>query len=341
MHFDQNLDTLFKYIGNNTPLCLLDYREKGPWRCEDRFDSDALLICDVLKNKKLEDNFNWFSFCVGLIVRLDKENRYDLFNSEFFINSIDSVKKRIDSKNLIKSDIGIKGWHVIGYESLDYFDGAKKEKISNRKNLKLKKEGLILEEDKKLFSEIAKNERFALYFLPPLKDAPGKTKPCPDERAARKRLLCKYGKSTEWCTANPTGDYADSFIYNPIYILHEFIGGEYHPIYQFTNGQFRDCENEEIYSSYSLTSEVLSFLSKNLKNLDCFYEEEEEDDYDDYDDDEDDYDDDEEDDEDDYDDDDDDDYEDDDDEDDDDEDDDYEDDEDDYEDDEDDEDEDE
>jgi len=284
MSFDINnsLETLSKYIGDSQPLCLIVFQEYGPWSHEDRLDSDCNLISDVLVNKKLE-NFNWFSFCVGLIIRLEKENRFDLFNLDFFSSSIDNTKKRIDSKNLPKSEIGFKGWHVIGYDSLDFFDGSKKEKISNRKNLRLKKEGKILEEDKSLFCEVARKDDLVLYFLPALEEKEKDLDKLESQKKSRKRLLCKYGKNTEWCTANPTGDHSDSFAFMPIYILHVMIGDEYKPMYQFTEGQFRDKSNEEIFSESYLPSDICSFLSSNIKNLESFFEEDsDEDDYDDY-----------------------------------------------------------
>ena len=209
------------------------------------------IIIQVLKEKNLED-FNWFSFSMGYW----SVKRY---NKEELETAIDITRKMIDSGDLPKSQIGVKGWFKVGGEAKNKVEEyvAANSGLSNRQDRKLRKSGEILDEDKNLIKLVAVEGDLKLYFLP----AMGGTVPSgrsallhglpkdENEIKARKRVLCSFGKGTGWCTAEPDGSYDENYLRNNLYIIHE----KDTPMYQFVdcsddekNHQFHDSGNESV-----------------------------------------------------------------------------------------------
>lgn len=188
------------------------------------------IITKVLKRKNAE-NLNWLAFSIGyLIVKSFAEEDLEL--------AIDVTKSRIESRDLPKAEIGRKGWMQIGKEALEHVRNylADQQQLSNRQKLKLKKSGDTIEEDKDLIKLVAKENKLEIYYLPSLNLHPNSVEDAYDlitkgKLESRKRILCKYGKDTDWCTANPTGDYDRYYINNDIYILYK----NEKPRYQFTS----------------------------------------------------------------------------------------------------------
>lgn len=229
------------------------------------------IIIKVLKIKNVE-NLNWLAFSIGyLIVKSFAQEDLEL--------AIDVTKRRIDSGELPKSEIGLKGWMQIGKEALDSVRKylADQQELSNRQKLKLKKSGETLEDDDDLIKLIAKEEDYTLYYLPGLNTHPDHSADViysqiigmKNKIESRKRLLCKYGKGTDWCTANPTGNYDTYYMNNDIYIMHE----KGNPKYQFTScedspragasaSQFMDVKDNSV---NKITQEEKQFLDKYAK----------------------------------------------------------------------------
>jgi hypothetical protein len=234
------------------------------------------IIIKVLSNKNLE-NINWLSFSLGyLIVKVFHEEDLDL--------AIEVTKNRISSGELPKSQIGQEGWFRIGLGADKFVKEylLQQQELSNRKKRKLQKEGDTLEKDKDLIRFIAKEGEYQLIFLPQLGIHPDFIEEKKDKVESRKRLLCKYGKTTSWCTANPTGSYDHYYLNNDIYILEE--GGK--PKYQFvscesagragsSSAQFMDVDDEVV---KEIKYKEKSFLNKHVKkeiscyNFDLFFE---------------------------------------------------------------------
>lgn len=239
------------------------------------------IIEQVLKEKNLE-NFNWFSFCVGHLARSYNK----MYRKEDLELAIDVTKKRIDSGDLPKSEIGNKGWLTIGFESIENVEKyiADSQKISKRQERKLRKKGDTLAEDEDLIKLIAQEGPYKLYLAPKIQyekqsvhplytdfETSEMIEPSKEKIEARKRVLCKYGKGTKWCTAIPDGTYHEYYLHNNIYIFYE----NNEPIYQFVdcsdngdNHQFMDDEDRPVTELYS---GVFAFLEKYASNsIKCY-----------------------------------------------------------------------
>ena len=217
------------------------------------------IIIQVLKEKSIE-NFNWFSFSIGYL-----SSKVSMFKEDLEL-AIDVTKKRIDSRELPKSEIGAKGWFKIGQESKEKVEEYIKasQELSNRQERKLRKSGGTLEDDKKLIQLVVTDGDLKLYLLPAIGSGTAHGLPKDEnEIKARKRVLCSYGKGTNWCTAAPDGDYHENYLGNNIYIIHE----NDKPKYQFVscldegedNHQFMDTEDNTV---KELDIKYYNFLKK-------------------------------------------------------------------------------
>jgi hypothetical protein len=226
------------------------------------------IIVQVLKEKNIE-NFNWFSFAIGYW-SVKKYRKEDLELA------IDVTKKRIDSRELPKSEIGVKGWFKVGQEAKEKVEEYMKvsQELSNRQERKLRKSGETLEGDKKLIQLVATDDDLKLYFLPAIGSGTEHGLPKDEgEIKARKRVLCSYGKGTKWCTAVPDGDWHESYLGNNIYIIHE----NDKPKYQFVNcldegednHQFMDAKDDSV---KELDIKYYNFLKKYAPGASSCYE---------------------------------------------------------------------
>ena len=150
------------------------------------------------------------------------------------------------------------------------------QELSNRQKLKLKKSGDTLEEDDDLIKLIANENDLKLYYLPKVIDKSNteqnykQLETNKTQIEGRKRILCKYGKGTDWCTANPSGEYDRYYAVNDIYIVHE----NDIPKYQFTScltggsPQFMDVKDNHV---TDMELKVKELLEKHvLKETNCY-----------------------------------------------------------------------
>jgi len=250
----------------------------GRWALDDivhefnnRLSKWKHIIIKVLGEKQLE-NLNWLSFSIGYLVA-------KTFQEEDLELAIDVTKRRIDNRELPKSEIGQKGWMVIGREAQRYVAEylRAQQELSNRQKLKLKKSGDTLEEDEDLIKLIANENDLKLYYLPKVIDKSNDAEQNYNQLETnktqiegRKRILCKYGKGTDWCTANPSGEYDRYYAANDIYIVHE----QDIPKYQFTScltggsHQFMDVKDNYV---KDMELKVKELLEKHvLKETNCY-----------------------------------------------------------------------
>lgn len=234
------------------------------------FKKQKDIIIRVLSRKNLE-NINWLSFSLGYLTK-------KFFQEEDLDLAIEVTKNRINRRDLLKSDIGRLGWFQIGRE-VDKFVKEhilQQQEISNRQKKRLQKQGDILEKDEELIRFVAKEDNYELILLPKLNIHPDFIEEKKEKVESRKRLLCKYGKGTEWCTANPTGTYDSYYLNNDIYIVNE----NNKPKYQFvgcnsaggragSSGlQFMDIHDESV---KEITYKEKKFLNKYAKKeIGCY-----------------------------------------------------------------------
>jgi hypothetical protein len=258
---------------------------------KNNFSEIKSIIVKVLKEQNLE-NLNWFSFCLGY--RSVKK-----FRKEDLEMAIEVTKKAIDSGELPKSEIGSKGWFAIGKEAKDRITKylEKQDELSNREIERRKKQG-VADFDKDLVKLIIQDDEvwqfpIKIYYLPRLKKGFGNgTYDEPDDDddddyytappiwiknnkqkiSKRHQILCKLGKSTKWCTAQPSWDAHEDYITDDIYIVHE----NDQPMYQFVScinsnpnsRQFMDVDDETV---NSLMSPIFNLLNKHLKDqIGCY-----------------------------------------------------------------------
>jgi len=274
-NFDTYLSNLVKYAKPEEKNQLDSHRKISAYLQTPEQERPNLLwfqksiIIQVLKEKHLE-NFNWFSFSIGYLL-----SKVSMFKEDLEL-AIDVTKKRIDSRELPKSEIGSKGWFKIGQESKEKVEEYIKasQELSNRQERKLRKSGETLEDDNKLIQLVATDENLKLYFLPAIGSGTEYGLPKDEnEIKSRKRVLCSYGKGTKWCTAVPDGDWHESYLGNNIYIIHE----NDKPKYQFVNcldegednHQFMDAEDNPV---KELDIKYYNFLKKYAPGASHCYE---------------------------------------------------------------------
>lgn len=232
------------------------------------------IIKNVLKEKNLE-NYNWFAFSIGFLS--SKPN----FFAEDLELAIDVTKRRIDSRELHKSEIGQKGWLIIGSESQEKVEEYLAGQVSNRAREKMRKRGETFGDDEKYIRLLLNENNIKVYICPSLGNefsrvnmsiARNRDRNSSKEKVLKDRqsILCKYGKDTQWCTANPSGTFHEYYAENNIYIVHR----NDKPIYQFVdckdydNHQFMDVKDNSV---KELEKDVYEMLNKYLEeSIKCY-----------------------------------------------------------------------
>jgi hypothetical protein len=216
------------------------------------------IIQRILLRKNIE-NYNWFAFSLGCLVSYEGH-----MSQEDLEAAIDETKRRIDSRDLPKSEIGAKGWLVIGSESKQHVDASieRSQRISNREKGRMRKEGRTLNENPNLIRVVAEEGEFTLYLCPKLEKS---TDDLVDERHG---ILCKYGKGGKFCTAAPNGTWHKMYISNDIYIFHikDQVKYQFVSCLNSSNRQFMTIENKP---PETVDSEEYKFLIKHAP-IECY-----------------------------------------------------------------------
>lgn len=234
-----------------------------------RQDYDGVVKA-VLKEKRKED-MNWLAFALGYL-------SVKAFRKEDLEIAIDKLESMKAAGEVTRAEVGRLGWMQLGASMLErILDRSRAAaQMSRTMSRKMAEKGEVAEEDMKLIRLVAREGEMELYYLPPVSKE--------DDVAARHRLLCKYGKDTGWCTANPTGTYHTAYKDVGIFILHS--GGK--PKYQFVDCdgtderpheedeeggdggesiyQFKDVDDNEV---YTITARESNFIKKNA-DISCY-----------------------------------------------------------------------
>lgn len=233
-----------------------------------RRDYDAMVKA-VLKEKRKED-MNWLAFSLGYL-------SVKAFRREDLEMAVDLLEQMKASGEIKRADIGRLGWMLMGASMQERISDHNRRttQISRTKSRKMAERGDIAAEDARLVKLVAKEGRFDLYYFQPVRTE--------EEMSSRHRLLCKYGRGTDWCTANPGGDYHKHYKDVGLFVL--YIDGA--PKYQFVDcgdvpesrsGDDEEEPNEESIAQFmdvndqpvkSLTPDEKKFLKRNA-DLGCY-----------------------------------------------------------------------
>jgi hypothetical protein len=185
---------------------------------------------------KNHDNQNYFRYLIGFATT--KPN----FRVEDLQRALDAVDWMLQTNKLTNTQASTAGWYNVGKNAPEYIKEKETEGIiaaqpSKTQQLKMKKAGIAPDE----LTPIAKSKEYKLYMVNGV-DPENKA-----EVNKKHMMLCKYGKGSNWCTADPTGTYHEQYAKNNIFILHQ----NDQPMYQFAKVQ--DDVNHD----------TLQFMNKN------------------------------------------------------------------------------
>ena len=229
-------------------------------------ETQKQLIINALK-KEQKENQDYLKYLLGFIK--SKPNAL----SEDFDRTLDAIKWAITNNKITKQQIANEGWYNTGKKSSDIIRMKEDSAVSNRQIKREKKLGISSDLKPKFVSG-----NFKIYFIPKVRDQ--KVNDDDDDESLkskdandRHKLLCKYGKDTEWCTASPTGTYHAIYAHRDIYVVHE----NDKPIFQFTGCteqdndslcQFMDVNDNE---PELIPLELIELIMEKLPDIAEFY----------------------------------------------------------------------
>jgi hypothetical protein len=161
------------------------------------------IISDVLKATG-KDNQNFLKFALGYLTT--GKNML----SEDLQEALEALKFKMDS-GWRRREVDNFGWFNAGKKAKIYIQELRKEKEATTKgeSLKQKKQGIAPD-----LTPALDNGTYKIYHIPKLKNINNKK-----DLDDRHKLLCKYGKGTDLCTAQPTGTYHENYAAHDIYIV--------------------------------------------------------------------------------------------------------------------------
>ena len=258
------LKTWSAYLEKNDPDTMSQVKETIESILENLAKQTMLKM--ALTNTKVtgkkHDNQNYLRYLVGYATT--KPN----FRIEDLQRALDAVDWMLQTNKLTNTQAGTIGWYKVGKNASEYIKekqaaGIEAAQPSNTQIRKMKKAGEAFDE----LTPVVKEGEFTLYLIKGV-DSENKA-----EVSRKHMLLCKYGKDTDWCTADPTGTYHEDYAKNNIFILYK--NGK--PAYQFADTQqsvdddtlqFKDTKDDDIFVVDLLTFNFL--LKHNQKEL-IFY----------------------------------------------------------------------
>lgn len=236
------LKTWSAYLEKKDPATLLEVKETIK-SILNNFGKQTMLktaLTDTTATGKNHDNQNYLRYLVGYATT--KNN----FRIEDLKRALDAIDWMLQNGKLTNAQVSTIGWYKVGKNATQYMKEKQEAELealkpSKTKMDKMKKVGEAFDE---LTPEVKEGE-FTLYLVK------GVNPENKEEVSKKHMLLCKYGKDTDWCTADPTGTYHEEYAKNNIFILHK--NGK--PAYQFAEVnedvdkstlQFKNTKDEDV-----------------------------------------------------------------------------------------------
>lgn len=258
------LETWSAYLEKNDPVTLLEVKETIE-SILNNFAKQTMLktaLTDTTATDKNHDNQNYLRYLVGYATT--KPN----FRIEDLKRALDAIDWMLQNGKLTNAQAGTIGWYKVGKNATQYMKEKQEAELealkpSKTKMAKMKKVGEAFDE---LTPEVQEG-KLTLYLIKGVN-------PENKEEVSRKHmLLCKYGKDTDWCTADPTGTYHEEYAKNNIFILHK--NGK--PAYQFAEVagdveestlQFKNTKDDDV---FVVDLATFNFLLKHRRKEFIYY----------------------------------------------------------------------
>ena len=233
-------------------------------------DNKKQFIINTIKSKNIE-NKQYMKYLIGFATTPQSSHIED------YDRAVDTLKWFIQTNRLTKAQVEADGWFNTGKRATELT--REKDQILNpySKTKEKKEKKLGIAED---ILPLFQSGNIKIYFSPKATieriskedtERPEITeKP---EIKARHKILCKYGKGTDWCTASPTGTSHVMYADRNIYIVHI----DDKPAYQFMDCseddtddrcQFHDANNA---SAESIPLDLALLIKEKLPKIASFY----------------------------------------------------------------------
>ena len=231
-------------------------------------DNKKQFIINTLKSKNVE-NKQYMKYLLGFATTPQSSHIED------YDRAVDTLKWFIQTNRLTKAQVEADGWFNTGKRTTELT--REKDQILNptSKTKEKKEKKLGIAED---ISPLFQSGNIKIYFSPKATNQ-RRYNTGNDENAekpeikARHKILCKYGKDTDWCTASPTGTFHAMYADRNIYIVHI----DDKPAYQFMDCtaedtddrcQFHDANNA---SAESIPLDLALLIKEKLPKVASFY----------------------------------------------------------------------
>jgi ankyrin repeat protein len=218
----------------------------------------------TLKSKNVE-NKQYMKYLIGVSTTPQSDHIED------YERAVDTLKWFIQTNRLTKAQVEADGWFNTGKRATELT--REKDKILNpaSKTKEKKEKKLGIAEN---ISPLFQSGNIKIYFSPKVTNEKSKEEDAEKpEIKARHKILCKYGKDTDWCTASASGTYHAQYSDRNIYIVHI----DDKPAYQFMDCtaedvdercQFHDAKNE---SAKSIPLDLALLIKEKLPKIASFY----------------------------------------------------------------------
>ena len=228
-------------------------------------DNKKQFIINTLKSKNVE-NKQYMKYLLGFATTPQASHIED------YDRAVDTLKWFIQTNRLTKAQVEADGWFNTGKRATELT--REKDQILNpaSKTKEKKEKKLGIAED---ISPLFQSGNIKIYFSPKVTNerSYGTGNAEKPEIKARHKILCKYGKDTDWCTASATGTFHVMYADRNIYIVHI----DDKPAYQFMDCseddtdnrcQFHDAKNA---SAESIPLDLALLIKEKLPKIASFY----------------------------------------------------------------------
>jgi len=222
----------------------------------------------TLKSKNVE-NKQYMKYLIGVSTTPQSSHIED------YERAVDTLKWFIQTNRLTRAQVEADGWFNTGKRATELT--REKDQILNpaSKTKEKKEKKLGIAED---ISPLFQSGNIKIYFSPKATNEKSNFEKIKEdaekpEMKARHKILCKYGKDTNWCTASPTGTSHVMYADRNIYIVHI----DDKPAYQFMDCsegdtdnrcQFHDANNA---SAISIPLDLALLIKEKLPKIASFY----------------------------------------------------------------------